>query len=144
MVVDDVVDEVIVLELVDDEVVVGSSLPLSEATTASAAPRPRTAATRITIATLAPVLIPPPDGGSPYPPWGGSPRGGTSILRVGSSCIGGQSTKAIGAQRRRIRIAGTPSAASTTIRPLIFDSPIRRSWKTIGTSTTLRPARIAR
>ena len=45
--------------------------------------------------------------------------------------------------RRRLarRIAGTRSAASSTIEPVIFDSPTRRSRKTIGTSTTRNPAR---
>ena len=51
---------------------------------------------------------------------------------------------AITFHRLRIRIRGTPSAASTTIPPDIFDSPTRRSRNVIGTSTTRNPARTAR
>jgi len=42
------------------------------------------------------------------------------------------------------RMAGTSQAASTAIRNDIFDSPRRRSRKTIGTSTTSTPAHSAR
>ena len=42
------------------------------------------------------------------------------------------------------RSAGTRQAASSAIAPDIFDSPSRRSWKTIGSSATRRPARSAR
>jgi hypothetical protein len=47
-----------------------------------------------------------------------------------------------GGHRHRSR--GTSEAASSAIRPVIFDRPSRRSWKTIGTSTTRRPERRAR
>jgi hypothetical protein len=36
--------------------------------------------------------------------------------------------------------AGIPATASATIEPDIFDSPVVLSRKTIGTSTTFRPA----
>jgi hypothetical protein len=49
-----------------------------------------------------------------------------------------------GAQRRLSRIAGTRQAASAAIASPIFEEPARRSRKTIGTSTTRKPARIAR
>ena len=42
------------------------------------------------------------------------------------------------------RSTGTWRIASTTIEPLIFDSPTRRSTNVIGTSTTRNPARSAR
>jgi hypothetical protein len=80
-----VVDEVVELDVV--ELVVFPSSPPE--TTASAMPSPSTAATRSTISAFMPPLIP-VDGGSPggwpYPPPAGSPGGGTSIRRVGSSC----------------------------------------------------------
>ena len=47
-------------------------------------------------------------------------------------------------RRPRSRMIGTLQAASATIARLIFDSPTRRSLKTIGTSTTRNPARSAR
>ena len=55
-------------------------------TTASATPRPMTAATRTTSVAFTAVLIP-WRGGSPGPD--PSPGGGTSMRRVGSSCTGG-------------------------------------------------------
>jgi hypothetical protein len=79
-----VVGGAVVVELV--EVVVELSLPLSAATTASATPSPITAATRIPISAFMPPLMP-PLGGSP-PAYGSRRGGGTSIRRVGSSCIG--------------------------------------------------------
>src|SRR5262249_12638487 len=45
---------------------------------------------------------------------------------------------------RRNRMAGTRQIASATIALLIFDVPSARSLNTIGTSTTLNPALIAR
>jgi hypothetical protein len=47
-------------------------------------------------------------------------------------------------QRPRSRIAGTRQAASSITEPVIFEWPTRRSRKVIGTSTTLKPARIVR
>ena len=44
----------------------------------------------------------------------------------------------------RKRMIGTLHAASATIARLIFDSPTRRSRKTIGTSVTVKPACSAR
>lgn len=66
--------------MVDEEVV--AVPPSSEETTARAIARPSTAATRTPIAIFSPLLM--PDLG------GSSPRrgGGTSMRRVGSSCIG--------------------------------------------------------
>jgi 4'-phosphopantetheinyl transferase len=49
-----------------------------------------------------------------------------------------------GTQRRVRRIAGTRQAASVAIASPILEEPARRSRKTIGTSTTRKPARIAR
>jgi hypothetical protein len=66
-------EEEAVVAVVDDE-----ELPLSDAITASATPRPITTATSRTIAAFIPVLMPPPRGGS-------SP--GSLITRVGSSCM---------------------------------------------------------
>jgi hypothetical protein len=84
VVVELVVGSVVVEELEDVVELVVVSSPLSAATTASATPRPITAATRRPINAFIPPLIP-PRGGSPY----GWPRsgGGTSIRRVGSSCM---------------------------------------------------------
>lgn len=42
------------------------------------------------------------------------------------------------------RMRGTRQAASATIEWPIFEEPSRRSWKTIGTSTTSKPSWIAR
>jgi len=85
-VVDVVVEGVVV---VDEDVVVGVASPLS-ATTASATPRPMTAAIRTATSVFIGELIPdlggsPWGGWPPYPP----PRsgGGTSMRLVGSSCI---------------------------------------------------------
>lgn len=66
--------------LVDGAAVVWSPPP-SAATTASAIASPSTVATRATIASFTPGLIP-GLGGSPA-----GPEGGTSMRRVGSSCI---------------------------------------------------------
>ena len=76
-----VVDEVVVLEV---EVVESSSPAL---TTASATPRPITAATRTTITAFNPELMPWRGGSPPPRP---SLGGGTSMRRVGSSCTGGE------------------------------------------------------
>src|SRR4051794_14639415 len=73
-------DEVVVLDVVE---LVVSPLSSPPDTTASAIPRPSTAATRSTISAFVPPLIP-VDGRFGSPP--GSPGGGTSIRRVGSSC----------------------------------------------------------
>ena len=85
-VVDVVVEGVVV---VDEDVVVGVASPLS-ATTASATPRPMTAAIRTATSVFIGELIPdlggsPWGGWPPYPP----PRsgGGASMRLVGSSCI---------------------------------------------------------
>ena len=49
-----------------------------------------------------------------------------------------------GVHRGPRRSSGTRQIASATIEPSIFELPACRSRKTIGTSTTLNPARIAR
>jgi hypothetical protein len=59
--------------------VVADELPLSDAITASATPRPMTTATSSAIAAFIPVLMPPLLGGR---------SSGSGITRVGSSCIG--------------------------------------------------------
>ena len=86
-VVDVVVEGVVV---VDEDVVVGVASPLSAATTASATPRPTTAAIRTAISAFIGELTPdfggsPWGGWPPYPP----PRsgGGASMRLVGSSYI---------------------------------------------------------
>jgi len=84
----DVVIEGVVVVVGEDVVVVAS--PLSAATTASATPRPMTAAIRTATSVFIGELIPdlggsPWGGWPPYPP----PRsgGGASMRLVGSSCI---------------------------------------------------------
>jgi hypothetical protein len=61
-----------------ETVVVADELPLSDAITARATPRPITTATRRAIAAFIAVLIPPPRGGS---------DSGSLMTWVGSSCM---------------------------------------------------------
>ena len=69
-------------------VVLGDESSSLALTTASATPRPMTAATSTAIIALTPVLIPWRGGSSPYRPPVGSRRA-TSMRRVGSSCTRG-------------------------------------------------------